>query len=367
MAITLQQAKQYYQQAGSPAPDASRPFDEWVMDWFQNAINAGDPAAIKAAGGGSTEEGQEGAILPTGKEEPTAAWFGKRKPTPAELKTYYAETGKSEDFARFSAAQVAKWINDKWDVANGYFTNDYGDIVEKPTESGPKSKAAGAATGEKGGGTGGGGGGGGGKGSKGGKMGDWAADNSVNPELQARLLSIFEQGGGYFDPKQRAGLSLQGGGMVWRDPEAATPSNVTRGGGGAGGPLGDPTAMNPTIPGSGLTPPAPPPSPTGPRESQAGGALGGMVNPALAAATLNAFSPQAPSKQAAGTPANMSPASPAQPRTSPIGTPMPTQPATTYPVATSPTTGTSPLMGALSQKFAKPNQWWMGGQKNYTY
>lgn len=376
MAVDLATAKKLIAQRGIQAPEGADP-DAWALEWLQNAISAGDPEAIKAAGGGDTEEGQAGAILPTGREEPTAAWLGKRKPTPAELKTYYAETGKSEDFKRFSAAQVAKWINDKWDVSGGYFTNDYGDIVEKPTESGPKSHAAGAATGEKNSG-GGGGGGGSGKGGKGGKLGEWAADNSVNPDLQAQLLSIFEQGGGYFDPKQRAGVALQGGGMVWRDPETATPAQPATPAPATTTPgLEWPSNKGP------FTQPTPVQGrpdvvrtePTAPQPGASPGGIGINANPALVSATLNAFSPQAPSKQLAGVqprtdftprpiPANPS----AQLGISPVGTPTPaTQPATTYSVATSPTTGTSPLMGALSQKFAKPNQWWLGGQKNYTY
>ena len=92
------------------------------------------------------------------------------------------------------------------------------------------------------------------------------------------------------------------------------------------------------------------------------------ANPALVSATLNAFSPQAPSKQFSGgsvsSPAPM-PSTTWQPTSGFTAQP---QTATQYPVATSPTMGTSPLTQALSKQSAKSgNQWWMGGQKNYTY
>jgi hypothetical protein len=80
----------------------------------------------------------------------------------------------SEDYKRFSHAQVLAW-KDKYDEAAskaaGYpkFRNDFGDIVDKPTESGPLSKAAGYATGEKSAGKRG-AGGGGGRGGAGGSM-----------------------------------------------------------------------------------------------------------------------------------------------------------------------------------------------------
>jgi len=118
--------------------------------WFQAAVDAGDPGAVRAAGGQAVEGGGDDVGVVGGQGAPTSEWLGQRKPTPSELIRYYGETGKSEDFKRYSAAQVADWINRKWDVAGGHFTNDFGDVVEKPTESGPLSTAAGAATGEKG-------------------------------------------------------------------------------------------------------------------------------------------------------------------------------------------------------------------------
>jgi hypothetical protein len=81
----------------------------------------------------------------------------------------------SEDYKRFSHAQILAW-KDKYDPeaskAAGIpkFRNDFGDIVDKPTESGPLSKAAGYATGEKSAGKRGAGGGGGGRGGAGGSM-----------------------------------------------------------------------------------------------------------------------------------------------------------------------------------------------------
>ena len=88
--------------------------------------------------------------------------------------------GQSEDYARFSNAQILAWKN-QYDAAasqqagHPVFRNDFGDLVAKPTESGPNSKGAGYATGERSGGHSnsgvigpGGGGGGGGAGAGGG-------------------------------------------------------------------------------------------------------------------------------------------------------------------------------------------------------
>lgn len=155
----------------------------------------------------------------------------------------------SEDYARFSNAQILAW-KDKYVPGSNppKFKNDFGDIVDKPTESGPQSQAAGYATGEKNAGRAGGGGGGGQAGPAGG------AGPAVPPApttfgsqlsytgnpLTDMLLYQFNTGSQLSDPskmntfamgqdraeggtganadqQKRQGQLLQGGGLWWSD------------------------------------------------------------------------------------------------------------------------------------------------------
>jgi len=380
MAIDLATAQKTAQQVGAtPPPDYPGGPDAWVMDWFNAGINAGDPRLLKAAGlwtgaegmGGDDKNAEQGMRSDYMQSAPYTEWLGKRKPTPSELRRWAADTKRSEDYARFSDAQLAAWLP-KWDVQAGVFKNDFGDPVDKPTESGPQSHTAGAATGQKGvgpqaAGAGGGGAGGGGKAPK-----DVNADwmGTINPNLQQRLEQMFTKEG---DPMNNQAIALGGGGIIARDttpqaPGAAVPGagGVIPGGGGGkvtvpggGGPTGG-RALPGQVVGHGGDTPLRPGSPG------AGGTLPGTpggINPALAGATLNAFSPQAPSKvglppsPAAPAPAPApAPAAPAQPAVPPVGT-SPQQP--------TPTPGADALQKGLAQKFADPSQWWKQRARPY--
>ena len=147
------------------------------------------------------------------------------------------------------------------------------------------------------------------------------------------------------------------------DFAAALTAAVESAKGEAGSVAGEAAAAAPT-PTAATTRTAPAtPRSTGPAQTFTTNA----TNPALLSATLNAFSPQAPSKQMAG-------GSVSQPQSFMPTTPQPTAPGTpalavqpAAPAATPTATGTSPLTGALAQKFAKPNQWWMlGGKQTQT-
>lgn len=211
--------------AGTPKP-GDPGFDTWVVDWFTNSVNAADPAALKIAGIGTSEGGQAGDIITRWENAaPSSEWLGKRNPSPAELRRYARDAGWSEDFARFPDRQLAAWINDSWNPA-GYFVNDFGDRVEKPTESGPNSTAAGFATGEGpqhgGRGAGGGGGGGGGGAASAPGMQNYGAYGALENPLQQKLYELYGSRGGYFGEQGQndttRGTSLQGGGIWWNDP-----------------------------------------------------------------------------------------------------------------------------------------------------
>lgn len=146
------------------------------IDWFTNAVNAGVPDAVKAAGG--TRPGEAGWEIEggytLGAGGNTADWLGKRTPTPSELRQYAREQGWSEDFNRYSDRQVAAWLGSSWDGTANKFKNAQGQLVEKPTED---------VGGPGGGGSGGPGGGGpyGGGGGQGGPYGGYNPGGGYGP------------------------------------------------------------------------------------------------------------------------------------------------------------------------------------------
>lgn len=133
---TQQAAQQYYD---TLSPEEKQKVDGIggpSVEWFTNAVNAGVPAAVQAAGGKKPgEAGWEidgGYTLGAGGN--TADWLGKRTPTPSELRQYAQEQGWSEDFGRYSDRQVAAWLGSSWDQGSNKFKNAQGQLVEKPTE-----------------------------------------------------------------------------------------------------------------------------------------------------------------------------------------------------------------------------------------
>ena len=103
-----------------------------VDQWYQAAIDAGDPRAVKASGGGAAEE-NEGGIADWKNAADSSQWLGKRPPSPRELRKYANTQGWSEDFQRYDDRQLARWLQTGgWDVNAGRFSGG----VEKPTETG---------------------------------------------------------------------------------------------------------------------------------------------------------------------------------------------------------------------------------------
>lgn len=101
--------------------------------WFQNAVNAGVPQAIQASGQsfqtpqGIAYGGVAGAVAPGAT------------PTPAQLRQQASQGRWSEDFARFSDAQLAAWLNSGlYDPASGKFRSENDPngpaIYDKPAE-----------------------------------------------------------------------------------------------------------------------------------------------------------------------------------------------------------------------------------------
>lgn len=147
-----------------------------LMDeWFKNAVNAG------AIGNDGTMQSRQGSfggsyggqMAEGGYSTNVSGGSGLTPgmtPTPRQLRQYAKEQGWSEDFDRYSDAQLQAWLNQPqgskdgwWDPqAMRFHSNSGGGLVDKPDESAPGETPAWAQGGGGGGGGGGNGGGGGG-------------------------------------------------------------------------------------------------------------------------------------------------------------------------------------------------------------
>lgn len=222
MAINAQTAKSLIQQRNVPPPTGIAPgspeYDQWATNWLQAAVDAGDPAAIEASGGRRTEGGR--GVIASG--QPAAPLAAGGTPTPSQLRAKAKAEGWSEDFERFDDRQLAAWISKSWDANSGRFKNDAGDIVEKPTESGPLSSARGWATGEQSAGRGGGRGFGGG-GGQAAQVASGAPAVSGRDALQQGLIDQYQGREGMFVGTPQGGEELSGGGIFWGQQSAAAP------------------------------------------------------------------------------------------------------------------------------------------------
>jgi hypothetical protein len=168
-ALTVEQARKYYDSLPEkPEGDASN--TEWLLAWFEGAVNAGVPDAIRIAGGheGAPEKGdweeEGGTTMPWQDAAEPEEWLGKRAPTPRELRKWAADQHKryvsgdtsaqDEDYARFSDRVLADLIKKTWDVEGGGWKPEGGNPWRSYDESGnvvadvgggpPGSAAAGA-------------------------------------------------------------------------------------------------------------------------------------------------------------------------------------------------------------------------------
>ncbi len=142
--MTPAQAQAYFNSVPAAEKQAVQASGADITAWANASEAAGDPRALQFSGSRQAAEG--GGLIST--SAPSAPVAAGGIPTPAQLRAKAKAEGWSEDFERFSDAQLAAWLSKSWDPASGRFKNDAGDIVEKPTESGPQSEAKGWATGE---------------------------------------------------------------------------------------------------------------------------------------------------------------------------------------------------------------------------
>lgn len=327
-----------------------------MTDWFNNAVQAGAVGADgnprdPNAGAGSAQAQQTGHT--EGQSAGVGGSSGLKKgmtPTPGQLRQYAKENNWPEDFDRYNDATLQSWISSNWNPQTMMFTSEKKDPngnsipgnVYKPvdTPDGWTAWGQGAIPTDQ----------------ANAQMAKWgqppqsATSSAATPAgdpLQQQLVSLFQSHGGYFGDSGAPvfGQSLQGGGLIWSDN---------------GNPFDSSTNATPAQP---------------------------ATNPALISATLNAFSPNAPSNQQsggnAGAPATadtsggwssnptsttpskpeISSQQPPSPYSQPV--PMPTQnPATQAAQPPAPSTssvGTSPLEAAVTRRYVNPNEWWMGG------
>ena len=326
-----------------------------MMDqWYQAAKAAGSVPDPMANTGGQGTLGKEGTTTYTGPAD-TTKWKTDVEMTdnahpdalagpsgdPFVDMVRASAKGKSEDFERFSNAQILGWkgyYDPEASKKDGRprFKNEFGDIVDKPTESGANSQAAGYATGSKEGGKAGAGGAGGGA-----KPAGTGAESSGNP-LQDALVRSFQNREGQFVNAGVQGAELGQGGVFWTDPTAVNPTAPQTGG------------AEPRPAGQGNTLPT--------TAGQYGGinpAANGPGNAALVSATLNAFTPNAPSATGAGTGGAVAAAAPAAVNQWTGGA----QPGTVEtPKWSQPTSEVPPLDRKLANQFARqnraPQEWW---------
>jgi hypothetical protein len=169
-AYTQEMAQKYYD--GLPAGEKQKvdAIGGPSVQWFTNAVQAGVPDAVQATGSSKsvyTGEGDTGSYADWGDAAEASEWYGKRKPTPAELRKWAADqhakyvagdkNSQDEDYERFDDRTLAGWINEKWDVGKGGFYSPNGERIGKPPDVDSKGvNAYGETVGGAGGGAGGG-------------------------------------------------------------------------------------------------------------------------------------------------------------------------------------------------------------------
>lgn len=232
MPVDYNTAQSLIQQRGVQPPQGIQPgsqqYQAWATEWLKNAVNAGDPAAMQAAGvnAGTGWQGQYGQS-PNGWDSQYGAgkgadWVGKRAPTPDELRQYSWDQGwGTDDYGDIPNSVLQQWITNAWDVNRGGFYTRSGKRVDKPTDSfgqganadwvegfapgqqwsnytaamGKSMAGGGPATGQQA-----------------------AASGGYNPvdPLQQKLMQMVGTGAGFFgeNPLNNA-ASLKGGGVWW--------------------------------------------------------------------------------------------------------------------------------------------------------
>lgn len=219
----------------APAPAATpMDFNTWSQQWRANAAASGqqiptdpDQAGIEyekykwsaANPNGSTNLGQAGsgteeqrrtATMPAGSFPDDNQDAGKANTGDAYLDELRSgKVAGSEDWRRFSNAELKNW--QPYYVGGGKFRNKFGDIVDKPIDSGPNTPKGVDGLGNKitgggGGGAGGGGGQGGGSSASSTTASSTAGGGDFAAMLQKNLESMLSGEGSRYNPQAVQGL-----------------------------------------------------------------------------------------------------------------------------------------------------------------
>lgn len=200
-------------QGASAPPDYPGGPDAWVADWYQNAVNAGsiqDASTPRTKGEATATDATTGST-PQGYKNTGTSSFADMIRAKAKAE------GWSEDFERYSDAQIEAW-KPSWDEQAGRFRSEGGGgaLVEKPTECpegttlhGSKCVSWESLPYELGGG-GGRGGGGAVAGAGGGAPAPTGRDR-----LQQALVDQYQGREGMFVGTPQGGQELTSGGIFW--------------------------------------------------------------------------------------------------------------------------------------------------------
>ena len=133
--MTLQQAQAYYNTLSTAEKAKVDAAGGPSVEWLKNAVAAGVPDAIIAAGGkagtpeGGGWEGPGGAYMDPSGAASSSEWLGKRMPSAQEFRKWAQEqhaaylagdkSAQDEDYSRYSDRQIAAWLSEGWDPKAG--------------------------------------------------------------------------------------------------------------------------------------------------------------------------------------------------------------------------------------------------------
>lgn len=139
MADLNQMKAEAARQGATPPPDYPGGPDAWVQDWYANAKAAGSIPSERPANYAGPQDAEAQGYNYSAGVSGGSGWQPGQGITPQQLRQLSREQGWSEDFNRFSDAQLQAWIDQSWDPNSGRFRSEGGGgaLVEKPTECPP--------------------------------------------------------------------------------------------------------------------------------------------------------------------------------------------------------------------------------------
>ena len=224
--VSQMQAEANRQGAKAPA-DYPGGEQAWLADWYANAKAAGSIPSERADNYAGPNDAEAQGHNYSQNVSGSSGWKPGQSITPQQLRQLAQEQNFSEDYNRYSDAQLQAWIDRSWDPQAGKFRSEHGQEghFEKPTECAPGTTLHGSKCvswdqlpGELGGG------GGFHPGNAPGPGGPAAPSGmqSSGDPLQDALVALYQERGGMFGGSD-AGEALKGGGIWWGSQGAPLP------------------------------------------------------------------------------------------------------------------------------------------------